>query len=109
MREKGTNIEDIECSHLSARIGEVSGESGLEELFVDLLDALQIDPRTEEKPKITRDEAKDRVNKFINAGWRIDKKYAKKYNIDLEKSLSIGRRQRAGLLVLLEEYFKIVD
>ena len=99
---------DFRCP-LSEMIERASEAGDLRELFCVLTDVLQIDSRTEEKPKITRDEAKDRVNKFINAGWKIDNKYAKKYNIDLGKSLSIGRRQRAGLLVLLEEYFKIVD
>jgi len=61
------------------------------------------------KSKIMRREANDRIDNFIHAGWEIDKKYAEKYNLDLEESLSIGRRQRARLLALLEEYFEIED
>ena len=59
--------------------------------------------------KMTRDEANDIVNGIIHAGWEVDKKYAKEYNLNLEESLSIGRRHRARLLNLLEENFDVED
>ena len=59
--------------------------------------------------KMTRDEANDIVNEIIHAGWDVDQKYAKEYNLNLEESLSIGRRHRPRLLSLLEKYFEVDD
>jgi len=59
--------------------------------------------------KMTRDEANDIVNRIIHAGWEVDMKYAKKYNLNLDESLSIGRRHRARLLNLLDENFEVED
>lgn len=59
--------------------------------------------------KMTRDEANDIVNGIIQAGWEVDMKYAEEYNLNLDESLSIGRRHRARLLSLLDENFEVED
>jgi hypothetical protein len=59
--------------------------------------------------KMTRGEAKDIVDKIIDAGLEVDEKYADKYNLDVKESLDTGRRQRARLLTILEEYFEVDD
>jgi hypothetical protein len=61
------------------------------------------------KSKMTRDEAEDIADKIIHAGWEADKRHAEKYNLDLEESLSTGRRQRARLLRFLKESFEVED
>lgn len=59
--------------------------------------------------KMTRDEANYIVDEIIQAGWEVDMKYAEEYNLNLDESLSIGRRQRARLLNLLDENFEVED